>query len=316
VTEPVRRERGYADAAYVASLGDFGTPVRLPRSSGWLLERPIPGTHRTDAMGPYPIFSCTDWSALDEDLSRLEGGPVSVVLVADPLGTTDHRRLRKTFPDQVVAFKRHLIRDLGVPAVLPAHHRRRLRRAARSVDVEVCEEPLRHLDEWVELYSCLAARHAITGLTAFSRESFHRQLQVPGMSVVRAERAGMTVGMALWLSRGDDAYYHLGASSPAGYEVGASYALFAAAFDHLRERGVRQVDLGGTAGPEHREDGLHRFKSGWANADRPAYLCGRVLDPAAYAALLPAAGTATTWFPGYRSPALEASMSSRTTTGM
>ena len=60
----------------------------------------IPGIDRTDAIGPYPIFSCTDWSALDEDLSRLEGDPVSIVLVADPLGTTRSPPAPEGVPDR------------------------------------------------------------------------------------------------------------------------------------------------------------------------------------------------------------------------
>ena len=54
--------------------------------------------------------------------------------------------------------------------------------------------------------------------------------------------------MALWFEDAPNAHYHLAAYSPEGYEVSASYALFAAAFDHLRERGVRRVELGGGAG--------------------------------------------------------------------
>jgi hypothetical protein len=228
---------------------------------------------------------------------------LSVVAVADPLGSWDMGHLRAAFPDHLIPFKRHQVRDLHRPAPLPAHHRRQLRRAARAVDVEVCAEPLEHLDDWVALYDGLVARRRLTGISAFSRESFRQQLAVPRMLALRAHRGGVTMGMTLWLIGGDTAYYHLGASTPAGYELSASYALFAVAFEHLRGLGVDRVDLGGSAGAQHSDDGLFRFKRGWANAEAPAYLGGRVVDRGAYAALSTAAGT-TTWFPAYRAPEL------------
>jgi hypothetical protein len=291
----------YADASYVASLADIGDPVHLPRSGGWLLSRRVADTGRRDLTGPYPLLSCSRWDVLADDLAALDDDVLSVVAVADPLGTWEPADLEAAFPDHLVPFKRHLVRDLDRPASLPAHHRRRLRHAARAVDVEVCADPTDHLDDWVALYDFLVARHRMTGISAFSRDSFSRQLAVPRMVALRAERQGVTVGMTLWLVGGDTAYYHLGASTAEGYELSASYALFAEALDHLRGLGVARVDLGGSAGAASREDGLFRFKQGWANAELPAHLGGRVLDRRAYAALRPAGDT--TWFPAYRAPA-------------
>ena len=202
--------------------------------------------------------------------------------------------LRRAFPDHVAPFRRHHVRDLDQPVEPPAHHRRHIRRASEAVEVEVCAEPARYLDDWVRLYAGLVERHGLTGMRAFSRAAFRRQLELAGMVAVRAERDGETVGMALWLEDAPNAYYHLAAYSPAGYEVSASYALFAAAFDRLRELGVRCVELGGAE-----RDGLTRFKRGWATGERIAHLCGRVLDRAAYDRL----ASASDWFPAYRDPA-------------
>ncbi len=291
----------YADAAYVASLTGIGDPVPLPRSGGWLLSRRVAGTGRRDLTGPYPLLSCSRWDVLADDLAALDDDVLSVVAVADPLGTWDWADLEAAFPDHLVPFKRHLVRDLDRPAPLPAHHRRRLRHAARAVDVEVCADPTDHLDDWVALYDFLVTRHRVTGISAFSRDSFSRQLAVSRMVALRAERHGTTVGMTLWLVGGDTAYYHLGASTAEGYELSASYALFAEALDHLRGLGVARVDLGGNAGAAHREDGLFRFKRGWANSEAQAHLGGRIVDRRGYADLHPP--TATTWFPAYRTPA-------------
>lgn len=296
-----RAARGYSDAGYAASLSEFGVPRRLPRSDGWLLERPVPGGSGRDLIGPYPLFTCPNWAGLADDLDDLAAGIVSVVLVADPLAGVGERELRRAFPDRVVPFKDHQVRDLDAPAALPAHHRRHVRRSSSAVEVEVCAEPLDHADDWSRLYESLAARHGLVGIRAFSRSAFRRQLGLPGLIATRAERGGETVGMALWFEDAPNAYYHLGASSSEGYEVSASYALFAVALDHLRDRGVRWVDLGGAAGAGSRDDGLVRFKRGWASEERAAYLCGRVLDRGAYARL---AGRhrdgPSGWFPAYR----------------
>jgi len=61
----------YAHAGYAASLAEFGEPVFLPRSGGWILRRRIDGSPFSDAMGPYPLFFCPNWSGLGEDLSEL-----------------------------------------------------------------------------------------------------------------------------------------------------------------------------------------------------------------------------------------------------
>jgi hypothetical protein len=285
----------YSDAGYAESLAEFGTPRGLPRSGGWLLERPVPDGSASDLVGPYPLFSCANWDGLAADLEELEGDAVSVVLVADPLSDADEPQLRHAFPDHVVPFKRHHVRDLDERVDLSEHHRRHVRRATSAVEAEVCADSLAYLDDWVQLYAGLVERHGLTGIRAFSPTSFRRQLELPGMVALRAVRAGETVGMALWLDDAPNAYYHLAAYSPAGYQVSASYALFAAAFEHLRERGVRLVELGaGTSS----DDGLTRFKRGWATGERVAYLCGRVLDRAAYDRL--AGGS--DWFPAYRDP--------------
>lgn len=252
-------------------------------------------------MGPYPLFSCADWDALGADMSELDESLVSMVLVPDPLAGVERTALERAFPDLVKEFKAHLVRDLEAPVDIPAHHRRHLRRAGRSVDVELCAEPNDHLADWNRLYDELIVRHGLVGIHAFSREAFRRQFEVPGLVALRAERDGVTVGMTLWFEDPPNAHYHLGAYSKKGYEVSASYALVGAALDHLSQRGVRWVDLGGPAGSGPVEDGLVRFKRGWANEERTAYLCGRILNRRVYDRLVAErSGANPGWFPAYR----------------
>jgi hypothetical protein len=297
-----RDPSGYAHRAYAESLAEVGTPRPLSGCGGWLLERPVPGTPYRDAMGCYPLFACADWSRLPDDLEALGHELVSVALVADPFGDADPWLLRRCF-DQVVAFKEHFVVDLERPAAGDAssHHRRQLRRALREVQVDWVQDPRTFAAEWVRLYGCLVQRHHVRGVAAFSPAALAGQLAVPGVSVLRASRDGETVGATVWLRRGDVAYYHLGAYSDAGYRCRASFALFRTAIESFARTGARWLDLGAGAGVRTTpaEDGLTRFKRGWANASRTAYFCGRIVAPAIYHRLSEAV-PATGYFPAYR----------------
>lgn len=291
---------GYGHASYARALADVGTPRLLPRAHGWLLERPIPGAPDRDAMGCYPLFACEDWAALAADLEELDG-PVAVSLVTDPFGIVDEARLRVTFPDVMRPFKRHFVCDLArAPAAVAAPHRRKALRALEHVTIERCEPPTQLAEEWAALYANLVTRHGIRGIAAFSADSLGRQLAVPGALLLRARAGAETVGAILWYRTADVAYYHLGAYSDLGYELEASFALFWHALQMLRDE-VRWLALGAGAGVRGDEsDGLTRFKRGWATETRPVYFCGRILDPARYAALAAARGGSPDYFPAYR----------------
>ena len=295
---------GYLHGAYAESLATYGRPRLLPRSCGWVLQRQIAGRAERDAMWCYPLFCCRDWSRLAADLEDLEGELVSLAVVTDPFGAYDEAYLRACFRDVVIPFKQHFVVDLSRPpeAFVHAHHRRSARKARAVLAVERCAAPAALLDDWTALYDNLRARHDITGLTAFSRESFARQLAVPGLVALRAVERDATVGILLWYVQGDIAYYHLGAYSARGYELRASFALFSYALEYFAQHGLHYLNLGGGAGTETGgTTGLSRFKAGWANTTRMAYFCGRILDEARYAELVRAAGNpATTYFPAYR----------------
>ncbi len=159
---------GYGHKDYAASLAEFGSPLPLSLSGGWLLRRRIGRTESFDAMGPYPMFACRDWSRLDEDLSGFAADLVSVVLVADPFAGESAENLEKTF-DHVVRFKDHYVAELTTPpeAFVRPSHRAHARRALRSLEVDVYDRPWEHIDDWVRLYDNLTSRHSISGLRAF-----------------------------------------------------------------------------------------------------------------------------------------------------
>ncbi len=296
------RTTGYLNEKYIQSMSEFGRPVRLPRSGGFLLERKIAGTEESDAIGPYPLLCCSDWSGLPDDLAGLEGRLVSVVVVTDPFGPEDPSVAANGFSHGLVRYKDHFVIDLEMPIEQSAcaHHRRNAQRALSRLTVEEVVEPRGYLDTWCNLYSELVERHGITGMSGFSQGSFEAQLEVPGLVAFRAaDDRGDTVGMVLWYIQGAVAYYHLAAYSPTGYDEKASYALFWAGAERLRGR-VRWLSLGAGAGATcDGTDGLTRFKKGWTSLVRPTYLGRHVASPGRYAELcrdLPESG----FFPAYR----------------
>ena len=295
---------GYLHESYARSLAEFGEPRDLPRSQGWILVRPIAGSPHHDAMGCYPLFACRDWSKLALDLRGLSKDLVALSMVTDPFGQYDAVSLRRCFEDVVKPFKQHFVIDLGRPleSFASKHHLRNARKAQQALVVEKCEQPALFLEEWTTLYATLIERHHITGLTKFSRASFAMQLQVPGLVALRAVHKSDTVGMLLWFLQGDIGYYHLGAYSPLGYELRASFALFRFAIDYFAASGLRWLNIGAGAGVGNDgADGLTRFKEGWSTGSRTAYFCGRIFDHARYQEIVAAHGVARTdYFPAYR----------------
>lgn len=296
--------RGYLHPNYAQSLAEFGTPRELPRSKGWILERPIPGFSYHDAMGCYPLFACQDWSQLHADLEEMGNDLVSLSLVTDPFGDYDTTYLHLCFEDLVIPFKDHFIVDLSQPieAFVCQHHRRYARKALRQLTVERCEDPSDFLDDWVNLYATLIERHNIRGILAFSRSTFAWQLRVPGIVAFRAVHEGITVGMLLWYVQQKVGYYHLGAFNTTGYELRASFALFWFAIEYFAETGLRWLNLGAGAGVQgDSTDGLTRFKRGWSTGTRTAFFCGRIFDQARYSEIVEAKGISTRdYFPAYR----------------
>src|SRR5579871_1997568 len=239
-----RAENGYAHRDYATSFAEFVTPTRLARCGGWLLSRSIPNTGLRDAIGPYPLFVCRDWSGLRADLDELVGRFLTLAVVADPFGGVGEAALRTCF-DRVSHFKDRYVVNFRTPVDLigSRHHRYYARKALRSISVECCDSPADFADDWIRLYEVLKIRHRLRGLKAFSPRSLKAQLNVPGAVVFRGCFGGESVGMHVWYTNGEVAYSHLTASNEAGYKLGAAYALHAYAIRWFSQR-VRWLDLG------------------------------------------------------------------------
>jgi hypothetical protein len=115
--------------------------------------------------------------------------------------------------------------------------------------------------------------------------------------VFRADVGSELAAMCLFVRDGTRVYYHLGASTPVGYVMHASYGIMAEAIEHFSDAAI--VDLGGAAGmSDLAADGLAQFKRGFANAEAMAWLVGAVLDEGRYNIL--SGSTNTDFFPAYR----------------
>ncbi|MFK8049351.1 MAG: GNAT family N-acetyltransferase [Halioglobus sp.] len=293
---------GYACSAYAESWGEFGIPRHFAKSNGWVLERSIPDSTARDAMGCYPIFSCGDWSKLHSDIEDLGDELVSLSMIADPFGDYDIAHLRECFPDLLVPYKQHYVIDMHRPIdeIVSRHHRRAAGKAQKKIQSEVCPDPASFLDEWIELHENLVAKHDITGMRAFSRSSFKKQLNTPGLVLLKAKCEKETVGAQLWFQHENVAFGHVLAFSELGYKLGATYALYWFALNYFSDK-VKWCDIGGVAGhKESARDGLGQFKDGWSTGRKTAYLCGRILNRSRYQELEKRVNASTDFFPAYR----------------
>jgi len=282
---------------------EFGVPRALPRCGGWILERPVPGESSRDAMGCYPLLSCQDWSQLHIDLDEVGDELVSLSVVTDPFGEYDPEYLRRCFKDVVIPFKEHYVVDLRLPLneIAGRRHRKNARRALRNIQIHVIEEPAAFIEEWLLLYNNLIEKHAISGMSAFSRAAFATQLSLPGTVVLSATYQETTVAAQIYYVQGDVVHCHLGAASNTGYDQGALHALDFFSIEYFADK-VRWLNLGGAAGiTSDSNDGLGVYKRGWSTETRTAYFCGRIFNQEAYEKIVKAAGiTATDYFPAYR----------------
>jgi hypothetical protein len=294
---------GYAHPLYCDSLKEFGEPRELPHCGGWVLVRPIPGTPYKDAMGCYPLFACQNWSRLSEDMEHLGSDVVSLVLVMEPFSGVVPSYLEHCF-DRVEPFKTHYVTDLRYPLenFIDRDYRRKVRKSLNIMDVEVCRQPAKYLDDWVRLYDNLIRKHNITGIRAFSYKCFEIQMNIPGMVMVLGRCEGEIVGATLILVRDQVAYSHLSAYSNRGYMIKASYGIRWKILSYLGEQGIRYFDNGGAPGiKDDPVNGLTQFKRGWSNDKRTVYLCGRVFDRGKYESLCQRDQIANgDYFPAYR----------------
>ena len=294
----------YATAAYAKSLAHVGEAFAVPEWGGHVLVRPTPDGVSRDAMGPYPLTALPPDADLPGGLARLaRAGLASVVLVVDERLRPSGDALAEAF-DFARPFKSHHLYDRGLgPLAYSKHHRYELKRALARVEArEIVLAD--HLPAWSALYGELAARHGLGGLHAFPAAHHQALARLPGLRAFGAFAEGRLVSAHLFVTHEGYAISHLAASAPEGYATGAAYAVNDLAITALSV--CAAINFGGGPGAgDDPDDGLVRFKRGFSNRTAPAWLCGKVLDAAAYERL--SRGFAQSgFFPAYRgAPAQE-----------
>ena len=260
-----------------------------------MIARPISGTEFYDLMGPYPIFCCKNWARLGESLEPLRENYVSVTLVTDPFADLSSKGVATVF-DVFRPLHEHYIVELDSDTPPSNHHRRRLRRSG-NVEIRIAKSDPDFLPHWLDLYEVLCARRNISGIRAFTRESFEKQLSVPGGYIISAWNGGALLGADWYFQHDSIVFAHLSAYAEVGYKQAISYPLMNEAIQYFRGR-AEFLDLGG-APPGAAGQGTAFFKSGWASATKKSYLCGGILEKTSYAHLC-RPNTETSYFPPYR----------------
>lgn len=297
----------YRSESYCRSLSEFGVPFPLRHAGGWMLKRPVKDSDNFDAAGCYPLFCCNDWSALKNDIDELTNSDLlSVCLVSDPLANIQFDTLKTIFSDLCVPFKMHFLVDLrkAPESFVSRHHQRYARKASRELIIELEPNPELLINDWAQLYDNLIKRHCIKGIAKFSYHSFEILLNMPSLSMFSARNQnGDLLGILLCLAENNSVYYHLAAYNNEGYKAKASFGLFWKAISHFSSLGYQWFCLGAGAGlSKNLNDGLTKFKQGWANEHRQVFLCGKILNKNIYADTVNSVVGAnrSNFFPAYR----------------
>ena len=260
-------------------------------------------SHARDVVGPYPLAAFRTDSDLRGGLDELtNAGFVTVTAVVDEAISPPIQGFRDAFT-VVRPFKAHYVVDNTLGTYQPSsHHRYEIRKTVRN-KIEVCAVSLSDIvDEFSDLYETLVSRHSISTANRFTKVSFEALAQCPGLHTVAAYQRGALISCHLWIRHEMNAWSLLAASNAQGYATNAAYAIYDQSIRHFSDC---SINIGGIAGnADASDDGLARFKSGFANRTRQSYIAGSVLNHQLYGQLCAVQpGTDTKfYFPQYRAP--------------
>lgn len=200
--------------------------------------------------------------------------------------------------------------DAAFGGPLAAKHRRDAGRVIRSgYAAHELPDTLRAIDAFIPFYERSMSRVGADGAYFFPREYYESLIAGlgPRVSIFEVGDGGSaeaaSMGIAMWGRRW--AHYHLSASVLDVPGLNFSHALLQGIAEAAVARGCEMLHLGGgrTAAPD---DALLRFKRWIGRHERPFHTAGRVIDEAAYCALIAdwraRYGASPHWFLGYRQP--------------
>lgn len=290
----------YATEAYASSLSHIGRPVAVPEWGCYLLARPIDAGGE-DLLGCYPLAVLAPGADLRSGLVRLQSeGFVSITLAIDDIHRASISDLSAAF-ERLRPFKTHYVHCGGLQNYKPSkQHQYKINRAYRTVLTKpISLKP--YLPAWQEMYTGVVERHQMSALHRFSGESFAELAELPGVQAIGGFVDGNLVSCHIWIVNDGHVHSHLVASNEIGYAHRAAYAVNDASVRHFSDSAI--VNFGGGAGLGDAEDGLVQFKKGFSNSQRPSYICGTILDHAAYKDLTTKTNGHSeddSYFPAYR----------------
>ncbi len=287
---------------YCLSLPHIGRPVPADGLDATLLVRAIPGTERSDLVGPWPYTVAPRPSRGGPAFEALRReGYVSLTMFLRPdVPPSELEALRAALDGvaELAPLKDHYVRDPDLPApTLRARTRKNLRmsqrhwhlrRLAQAEIAPVC----------TVLQSQLAARRQLSHYARVPDRHFQVIATLEGIEAVAAVDADGPGAVLIAARSGCETHLLHFLTSPRVIRTGGSYLLWMEAVRQWSGDGC--VYLGGApgsaAGP-----GVARFKARWANRTAPVHLLKAILDEAAYRAFAAGAPGDGSFFPAYRS---------------
>lgn len=293
----------YSSEKYSKSLFHMGRAVEVPEWGTCVIARPVPGG-REDIIGCYPLSIMKPDSDLDAGLARLRaGGFVSAVMILDDFHRPSIEALEHTF-NLFRPFKTHFLHRGPLANYKPGKdHRYKINRANRTVTTRPIELA-DHIDAWIALYDGLTDRHNLSGMHVFPRRGYEMLARLPGVHTIGGFIDEEMVACHIWVMHAGRVHSHLTASNALGYANRAAYAVSDASVKYFADADI--INFGGGAGlGNDASDGLTQFKRGFSNDQAQSYICGAILDRAAYRELSGHDDVAENeYFPAYRNPAL------------
>lgn len=239
-----------------------------------------------------------------DDLAGLAAaGAVSLTLVSDPFFGPRIERLTEAF-DIVRPLKTLFVNNPNRKLKLGEQHRRNTNKALAVCTVSRADLA-KNAELCASIYTDFAVARGFVASRLFPVEHFRRLALVPGAELHLVEVGTDVVGFHIWMMHSGVVYSHLTALTAEGRARRGGYALSMFALDAFRNHD--KIVFGGSAGvTDTPNDGLARFKSGFANETAESILCGKIVRPDDYRAL---SGEITDdqqsgagFFPKYRQP--------------
>lgn len=257
-----------------------------------ILRRPIGETPFVDGISPFPylwLAGPDDEASLFEDFRHL----VTLTVITQP------GYVPSAHAGAARLFKHHFSFDPRRPA--PPLSARARRRLSRCAEVAAFEEVTAFGERMAMagLYASLVERRGLaSGFFDMDAAHFASIARLDCARFFRVARDGAIGAMACAVVFGGILQVLHTCPSLDGLRWNASYLLMHGLQAYATTHDIRML-TGGL--PQGSREGLHTFKSRWANGSEPVYMLKIVNDPALYARLSAGREDAG-FFPAYRAP--------------